>query len=132
MKHQRPIGGWIDVRRGSPASNVCAADPHWLVAKGVRDLDSDFRSTGARMHDEAQALVPEGLEAPWPERLWSCRPCADPLFAVLIDVGDRCDRRIGRTQNSERRNKKHPPTIVHPVHHQITSGRDGLRYVRQT
>jgi len=43
---------------------VSAADDQWLVAKGVRDLDPDFLPRGAGMHDEAQRLVPEGLDAP--------------------------------------------------------------------
>src|ERR1700732_4168037 len=94
---------------------MCAADQQWLVAKRVRDLDPGLRSSGAGMHDEAQALVLEGLETPWHERLWGCRPCSDPGFAVPI-VGTRSDRRIGRTQNRERRNKQHPL-----VHHQFTS-----------
>ena len=64
MKHQSSVGGRIDVRCGSPASNVRAAYKQWMVTKGVRDLDPDFRPAGAGMHDEAQALVPEALETP--------------------------------------------------------------------
>ncbi len=65
MKHQSAIRGRTDVRCGRPAGNVCAADMQWMVTKGVRDCDSDFRPASAGMHDEAQALVPEGLETPW-------------------------------------------------------------------
>src|SRR5438094_6224192 len=54
----------------APASNVRAAYKQWMVTKGVRDLDPDFRPASAGMHDEAQALVPEALETPWHEWLW--------------------------------------------------------------
>ena len=82
MKHQSSVGGRIDVRCGSPASNVRAADKQWMVTKRVRDRDPDFRPANAGMHDEAQALVPEALETPWHERLWGGRPRSDPPFAV--------------------------------------------------
>ena len=70
MKHQSSVGGRIDARCGSPANNVRAAYKQWMVTKGVRDLDPDFRPASAGMHDEAQALVPEALETPWHEWLW--------------------------------------------------------------
>src|SRR5207248_211549 len=88
MEHQSSVGGRIDVRCGSPASNVRAAYKQWMVTKGVRDLDPDFRPASAGMHDEAQALVPEALETPWHEWLWGCRPRSDPPFAV----GKHCPR----------------------------------------
>src|ERR1700730_15618575 len=100
MKHQSSVGSRIDVRCGRPASNVRAADKQWMVNKAVRDRDPAFRSANAGMHDEPQALVPEGLETPWHERLWGCRPRSDPLLTVLID--------------GERQDKKQP---IHAVHH---------------
>src|SRR5437870_12284016 len=55
MKHQSSVGGRIDVRCGSPASHVRGAYKQWMVTKGVRGLDPDFRPASAGMHDEAQA-----------------------------------------------------------------------------
>src|SRR5438445_7695703 len=94
MKHQGSVGGRIDVRCGSPASNVRAAYKQWMVTKGVRDLDPDFRPASAGMHDEAQALVPEALETPWHEWLWGCRPRSDPPFAVGKHRLRGTDRRL--------------------------------------
>ena len=92
MKHQSSVGGRIDVRCGSPASNVRATNEQWVVTKGVRYLDPDLRPASAGMHDEAQALVPEGLETPWYERLWGRRPRSDPL----LTVGKHCLRAVDR------------------------------------
>jgi hypothetical protein len=61
---------------------VRAADKQGMVTKGVRDCYPDFRSASAGMHDEAQALVPEGLETARHERLWGCGPGSDPLLAL--------------------------------------------------
>ena len=94
MKHQSSVGGRIDARCGSPANNVRAAYKQWMVTKGVRDLDPDFRPASAGMHDEAQALVPEALETPWHEWLWGCRPRSDPPFAVGKHCLRGTDRRL--------------------------------------
>jgi hypothetical protein len=52
------------------------------------------------MHDEAQALILEGLERARQERLRSGRPRSDPLLAVLIGAR-ACNLWIGRTQNGK-------------------------------
>jgi len=39
------------------------------------------------MHNQTQALIPEGLEAPRQERLRGGRPRSDPLLVVSIEIG---------------------------------------------
>src|SRR4029077_4330175 len=84
VKLQHPVRARIDLRATGPASNACAPDHQRSVSISVGDLDPDLSSTGADVHDEAQALVSIGLERLWQKRLRGCGPCSDPLFGVLI------------------------------------------------
>jgi len=48
----------------APAGNVGASDKQWLLAKDIRDPDSDLLSASARMNDQAQRLIAIRLERP--------------------------------------------------------------------
>lgn len=86
----------MDVRLGSPAAYVCAADLKWMVTKSVRDLDPDFRP----------ALVCAIRRKVWFWKLWTDPGRGGwgdvahvPIHSVppRSDVGVRCDHGMDRT-----------------------------------
>src|SRR5580692_868599 len=81
-----------------------------MITKGVRDLDPDFRPAGAGMHDEAQALIPEGLWSSWLGPLGGRRPRSDP---GVLRTGGQLETQQKDANNGTIPQRFHEDEILH-------------------
>src|SRR5579864_7788392 len=83
-----PVGVSVNVRSLGASRKVRAADDQRLLTENVGELDPNFFTTGADMHDQAQRLIPKCLHA-FERTLRRRCPRSDPMLRVLALHGTR-------------------------------------------